>query len=98
MSKRPVYFAGAIIGTLSVIIAGAFGLPEMITGDLSNGYLNLSILLVIMLMSVSLVVYIKERKSGRQEIIRTIAFASLWAVGALVAVVVLFYAINAVMK
>jgi hypothetical protein len=98
VNKRPTYFAGAIVGTLSVIIAGAFGVPEMITGDLTNGYANLFILLLIMLLSVSLIVYIKERKSERKELMRTTMIASLWSVGSLVAVVILFYAINAVMK
>lgn len=91
MSKRSTYIASSIVGTLSTIIAGALGLPEMLTGELNNGFVNFSILLAVMILTVSMIVYFTQRKLARPELIRTILYASLWSIGTIAALIIGFF-------
>lgn len=90
MNKRSLYISSAIIGTLSVIVAGALDVPAKITGDLNNEFLNMFILLVIMSICVSVFVFLKNRTAERKELVRTMAFACLWSLVTTVGLVIVF--------
>lgn len=93
MSKRPTYIGAAIFGTISVIVAGAFGLPELLTGDADNGFVNILILFSVMLLTVSLFVFVRERKHDRTSLGKTIVFALLWSMCTLAMLVLIFFVV-----